>query len=64
MHDSAISQHLAKHYEIAVTIERMEMKKERLERALTAVISTPSLVGSLTKQEVEFFAMWLALAYC
>lgn len=34
-----------------------------LERALTAVISTCSLVGPLKKREVDFFVTWLALAY-
>jgi len=36
---------------------------EPLERALTAVISTRSLVGPLKKKEVEFFVTWLSLAY-
>jgi hypothetical protein len=34
-----------------------------LERALTAVMSTKSLVGPLKKKEIEFFVTWLALAY-
>jgi hypothetical protein len=34
-----------------------------LERALTAVLSTTSLVGPLTRKEIDFFATWLALAY-
>eukprot|EP00581_Thalassiosira_minuscula_P016040 CAMPEP_0183725136 /NCGR_PEP_ID=MMETSP0737-20130205/19634_1 /TAXON_ID=385413 /ORGANISM="Thalassiosira miniscula, Strain CCMP1093" /LENGTH=1246 /DNA_ID=CAMNT_0025955981 /DNA_START=67 /DNA_END=3807 /DNA_ORIENTATION=+ len=37
--------------------------QQSLERALTAVISTRSLVGPLEKDEVEFFVTWLALAY-
>eukprot|EP00579_Thalassiosira_antarctica_P012019 CAMPEP_0201920508 /NCGR_PEP_ID=MMETSP0903-20130614/9110_1 /ASSEMBLY_ACC=CAM_ASM_000552 /TAXON_ID=420261 /ORGANISM="Thalassiosira antarctica, Strain CCMP982" /LENGTH=1700 /DNA_ID=CAMNT_0048457283 /DNA_START=28 /DNA_END=5130 /DNA_ORIENTATION=- len=37
--------------------------QEPLERALTAIISTRSLVGPLKKREVEFFVTWLALAY-
>ena len=37
--------------------------QEPLERALTAVLSTKSLVGPLKKNEIEFFVTWLALAY-
>ena len=37
--------------------------QEPLERALTAVLSTRSLVGPLKKKEIEFFSTWLALAY-
>ena len=37
--------------------------QEPLERALTAVLSTPSLVGPLKKKEIEFYVTWLALAY-
>ena len=34
-----------------------------LERALRAVLSIPSLVGPLKKKEIEFFVLWLSLAY-
>ena len=34
-----------------------------LERALTAIMSTKSLVGPMNKKEIEFFVTWLALAY-
>jgi hypothetical protein len=34
-----------------------------LDRALKAVLSTPSLVGPLKKNEIEFFADWLGRAY-
>ena len=34
-----------------------------LEKALTAVLSTKSIVGPLEKDEIEFFTMWLSLAY-
>jgi hypothetical protein len=34
-----------------------------LERALRAVLSTPSLVGPLTKMEIDFFVQWLGIAY-
>jgi hypothetical protein len=34
-----------------------------LERALKAVLSVPSLVGPLKKKEIDFFALWLILAY-
>ena len=37
--------------------------QEPLERALTAIMSTKSLVGPLKKKEIEFFVTWLALAY-
>jgi len=37
--------------------------QEPLERALTAILRTPSLVGPLAKKEIEFFVTWLALAY-
>lgn len=37
--------------------------QEPLERALTAVLSTKSLVGPLKPKEIEFFVTWLALAY-
>lgn len=37
--------------------------QEPLERALTAIISIPSLVGPLKKNEIQFFVTWLALAY-
>eukprot|EP00581_Thalassiosira_minuscula_P002256 CAMPEP_0183744812 /NCGR_PEP_ID=MMETSP0737-20130205/65920_1 /TAXON_ID=385413 /ORGANISM="Thalassiosira miniscula, Strain CCMP1093" /LENGTH=2099 /DNA_ID=CAMNT_0025980465 /DNA_START=245 /DNA_END=6544 /DNA_ORIENTATION=- len=37
--------------------------KDPLERALTAILSTKSLVGPLKKREIEFFVTWLALAY-
>lgn len=34
-----------------------------LERALRAVLNTPSLVGPLTKMEIDFFVQWLGIAY-
>jgi hypothetical protein len=34
-----------------------------LERALRAILSIPSLVGPLKKKEIDFFVLWLALAY-
>ena len=37
--------------------------QEPLERALRAILSTPSLAGPLRKTEIEFFVTWLALAY-
>lgn len=37
--------------------------QDPLERALTAIMSTKSLVGPLKKKEIEFFVTWLALAY-
>ncbi|KAL7541970.1 hypothetical protein ACHAXR_012696 [Thalassiosira sp. AJA248-18] len=37
--------------------------QEPLERALTAILSTESLVGPLKRREVEFYVTWLALAY-
>jgi len=37
--------------------------QEPLDRALTAILSTKSLVGPLKKKEIEFFVTWLALAY-
>jgi len=37
--------------------------REPLEKALTAVLSTKSLVGPLKKKEIEFFVTWLSLAY-
>jgi len=37
--------------------------KAPLERALKAVLSTPSLVGPLKSKEIDFYVTWLALAY-
>jgi len=37
--------------------------QEPLERALTAILNTKSLVGPLKKKEIDFFVQWLALAY-
>jgi hypothetical protein len=37
--------------------------QEPLERALMAVMSTPSLVGPLKQKEKEFYVTWLSLAY-
>lgn len=37
--------------------------EQPLERALKAVLSVPSLVGPLKKKEIEFFTLWLSLAY-
>lgn len=37
--------------------------QDPLERALTAIMNTKSLVGPLKKSEIEFFVTWLALAY-
>ena len=37
--------------------------QQPLERALRAVLSTPSLVGPLKKKEMEFYVQWLSLAY-
>ncbi|KAI2499535.1 PHD-like zinc-binding domain containing protein [Fragilaria crotonensis] len=34
-----------------------------LERALRAVLNTPSLVGPLTNLEIDFFVQWLGIAY-
>ncbi len=37
--------------------------QEPLQRALMAVMSTPSLVGPLKQKEKEFYVTWLSLAY-
>jgi len=37
--------------------------RKPLERALRAVLSTPSLVGPLIKSEIDFFVEWLARVY-
>lgn len=37
--------------------------QEPLDRALTAILSTKSLVGPLKPKEIEFYVTWLALAY-
>ena len=37
--------------------------QEPFERALMAVMSTPSLVGPLKQKEKEFYVTWLSLAY-
>lgn len=37
--------------------------QQPLERALRAVLSTPSLVGPLRKKEIEFYIQWLSVAY-
>lgn len=39
------------------------VESETLERALTIVLSTKSLVGPLEKDEIEFLTTWLSLAY-
>lgn len=40
-----------------------EDDQEPLERALMAVMSTPSLVGPLKPKEKEFYVTWFSLAY-
>ncbi|KAL3796546.1 hypothetical protein HJC23_009677 [Cyclotella cryptica] len=37
--------------------------QQPLERALAALLRTPSLVGPLDTSEIDFFTTWLALAY-
>jgi hypothetical protein len=39
------------------------VEKEALELALTTVLCTPSLVGPLNQEEIEFFTTWFLLAY-
>lgn len=39
------------------------VESETLEKALTNVLSTKSLMGPLEKDEIDFFTSWLSLAY-
>jgi hypothetical protein len=39
------------------------VEKEALELVLTTVLCTPSLVGSLNQEEIEFLTTWFLLAY-